>query len=56
MKLWNVAIRLELLRTEITWTISESGLPGLRAAISAGELGRAHIVRLQAMSPPAVAA
>ncbi len=44
---WNVQIVLEALNDDIiTWTVSEEGLERLRADIRAGELGRAHIRRV----------
>jgi hypothetical protein len=44
---WNVQIVLEALNDDvITWTLSDEGLDSLRADIKAGELGRAHIMRV----------
>jgi hypothetical protein len=45
---WNVQIVLEALNDDvITWTVSDEGLERLRADIRAGELGRAHIKRIE---------
>ncbi len=47
MKQWNVQIVLETLNNEvITWTVSDEALERLRADVRAGELGRAHIMRV----------
>ena len=44
---WNVQFVLEALNDEvITWTLSDEGLESLRADVRAGELGRAHIMRV----------
>jgi len=45
---WNVQIVLEALNDDtITWTVSDQGLERLRADIRSGELGRAHIKRIE---------
>jgi hypothetical protein len=45
---WNVQIVLEALDNDvITWTVSDEGLERLRADVIAGELGRAHIRRVE---------
>jgi len=47
VKQWNVQIVLETLNNEvITWTVSDEALERLRADVRAGELGRAHIMRV----------
>ncbi|HLQ32719.1 MAG TPA: hypothetical protein VK457_08535 [Chloroflexota bacterium] len=47
MKQWNVQIVLETLNNDvITWTVSDEALERLRADVRAGELGRAHIMRV----------
>ncbi len=47
MNQWNVQIVLEALNDDsITWVVSDEGLERLRADIRAGELGRAHIGRI----------
>jgi hypothetical protein len=44
---WNVQIVLEALNNDVvTWTLSDEGLESLRADMKAGELGRAHILRV----------
>jgi hypothetical protein len=44
---WQVQIVLEALNNDvITWTVSDEDLERLRADIRAGELGRAHIKRV----------
>jgi len=44
---WNVQIVLEALNNDtITWTVSDEGLETLRADVMAGDLGRAHIKRV----------
>ena len=48
MNSWNVQIVLEALNDDtIIWTVSDDGLERLRADIRAGELGRAHIARVE---------
>jgi hypothetical protein len=47
VKQWNVQIVLETLNDDvITWTVSDEALERLRADVRAGELGRAHIMRV----------
>lgn len=47
MDRWNVQIVLEALNDDvITWTVSDEGLERLHADLRAGELGRAHIKRI----------
>jgi len=47
VKQWNVQIVLETLNNDvITWTVSDEALERLRADVRAGELGRAHIMRV----------
>lgn len=47
MDRWNVQIVLEALNDDvITWTVSDEGLERLRADLRSGELGRAHIKRI----------
>jgi len=44
---WNVQVVLETLNNDvITWTVSDEGLERLRADVSAGDLGRAHIAQV----------
>ena len=48
MNRWNVQIVLEALNGDmISWTVSDEGLERLRADIRAGDLGRAHIQRIE---------
>ena len=48
MNTWNVQIVLEALNDDvITWIVSDEGLERLRAELRAGELGRAHIMRVE---------
>ncbi|HEX6512668.1 MAG TPA: hypothetical protein VF157_10240 [Chloroflexota bacterium] len=47
MNRWNVQLVLETLNNDvITWTVSDEDLERLRADVRAGELGRAHIARV----------
>jgi hypothetical protein len=46
MQLLSVEIALDQIGTRIDWTVNESGLPALRAAIARGEFGRARIVNV----------
>lgn len=47
MNRWNVQIVLEALNDDvITWTVSDEALERLRTDLRAGELGRAHITRI----------
>ena len=48
MNRWNVQIVLEALNDDvITWIVSDEGLERLRADLRAGDLGRAHIMRVE---------
>jgi hypothetical protein len=48
---WKVQIVLESLNNDsVTWTLSDQELEELRADIKAGDLGRAHIGRVQPLS------
>jgi len=45
---WNVQIVLEALnRDSVTWTLTDPELEQLRMDIRAGDLGRAHIGRIE---------
>ncbi len=46
MQLLDVEIALDQIGARIDWTVSEDGLPGLRAAIARGEFGRARIIEV----------
>jgi hypothetical protein len=44
MQVLEVEIALDQIGARIDWTVTEDGLPSLRAAIARGEFGRARII------------
>lgn len=46
MQVLDVDISLDQIGTRISWTVTENGLPALRASIARGDFGRAHIVEV----------